>query len=237
MAESECKQVAWYEDAEAVAQGVPSMVHSYVAAAATAINAQEGSVDLVWLAGATAFAFRIWVHKELCPSATSVIDWFMPVGSLRQAGWSAQFFSRLWWEGKLEEERREQANAACREALAAGRLPVCWDICFEPEWAVIDALNDDGTYACLAAGDRTTTFDPARMGRRAVEIMSVTIIGERTSAPWDRSAIVVSLRSAVNHARQGETILIVRPVLPLPLPRVVYGTVQRHHDGTPVPWR
>jgi hypothetical protein len=193
----------WYRDAT-VGESIPThYLHSYSQSVLTALNAQEGEVDPVWVVGASGMAFRIWVHEGLCPSATSVFDWSLLPRGVENAGWSVDYHSRLWHEESVAEERRKAAHAAIVKALNARRVPVCWDIGV-PEWGVITGYDDEAQgYAAIAVYGGPAPLRYDQLGRRDLPIMSVTIIEGRNSIDR-REAVVNSLKTAVKHGEQGE---------------------------------
>lgn len=195
--------VRWHTDTTA-GEGVPTcMLHSYTKAALTALQAQEGSVDPVWVAGATGTAFRIWTHKDLCPSATSVFDWSILAPGLEAAGWHCQYWSRLCHEEAVAEERRRAAHDAIVRALREGKVPVSWDIGI-PEWGVITGFDDERKeYAALSVMAKPAPLAYEKLGKREIGILSVTIIGGRNGRDR-RESLAMSLAAAIRHAEQGE---------------------------------
>lgn len=195
--------VRWHTDTTA-GEGVPTcMLHSYTKAALTALQAQEGSVDPVWVAGATGTAFHIWAHKDLCPSATSVFDWSILAPGLEAAGWHCQYWSRLWHEEAVAEERRRAAHDAIVRALREGKVPVSWDIGI-PEWGVITGFDDERKeYAALSVMAKPAPLAYEKLGKREIGILSVTIIGGRNGRDR-RESLAMSLAAAIRHAEQGE---------------------------------
>ncbi|MGI6081977.1 MAG: hypothetical protein ACOYEP_03795 [Limnochordia bacterium] len=195
--------VIWHHDAAAEDSIPTGYLHSYTKAVLTAIQAQEGQVDPVWLAGASGIAFRIWIHHELCPSATSVFDWSLLSEGVKNAGWNCDYYSRLWHEVGVTRERQEAAHDAIVKALQAGRVPVCWDIDV-PEWGGIIGYDDEvEEYSAISVLGKPAQLKYAQLGRRDIPIMSVTIIKGPSNADR-RQAAVNSLRTAVKHAEQGE---------------------------------
>ena len=191
--------VAWYRDPT---EGAPPMVHSYVAALATSLQARGEPVDLTHLMGASGWAFRIIAHEDLCPSATSVFDWpsILPE-TVRQAGYGVTHHF-AYGEGQ-RRELRPQTLAAIRAALDDGSLPLGWDVLEPPEWSIITGYDDDAEllharYECQAG---TLPYD--RLGEREIAILSVILPGAREPQPEER-AIAEALGIAVRHARQQE---------------------------------
>lgn len=178
-------------------------LHSFTKAVLTAIQAQVGQVDPVWVVGASGMAFRIWTQHELCPSATSVFDWSLLPEGVKNAGWNCEYHSRMWHEEAVSKERQEAAHQAIVKALQEGKVPVCWDIGI-PEWGVITGYDDEAReFSAISALGNPTQLPYEQLGKRAIPIMSVTII----HGPGDtdrRNAVINSLKSAVDHAEQRE---------------------------------
>lgn len=170
-------------------------------ATALAYNGQK--VDPIWLMGTSGWAFRIIVNEIQCPSAMSVFDWSLLPEAVEQAGHRCTYISRLWWEGELEQERREQAHAEIVKAVERGIPAIAWDIEI-PEWGLIVGYNEDHrSYDTLSRSGRTGSMAFAELGNREVKILSVAIPGEPNGR--SRQEIVLnSLQAAVRHAEQGE---------------------------------
>ncbi|MFH2054631.1 MAG: hypothetical protein ABIJ61_01620, partial [bacterium] len=105
--------VRWTEDDRARAIGEPGLAHSFVRSLATVLNHLEGDLDPTWFMGGSAFAFRIWIAENLCPSAMSVFDWsrILPEAAA-QYGYESVHIGRFWGESAIEAERQQQAQQA-----------------------------------------------------------------------------------------------------------------------------
>lgn len=191
--------IAWYRDPT---DRAPAMVHSFIGALATSLQARGEPVDMVHLMGASAWAFRILVHEALCPSATSVFDWVSILPhTVHQVGYEVRHHFAY-----TEQERRAlrpQALAEIRAALDAGTLPVAWDVQEPPEWSVITGYDDDAGLLHTQWENQPATLPYDRLGEREIPIISVTIPGARRPLPEDE-VVAEALRTAVRHARQGE---------------------------------
>lgn len=203
MSKVQLDNVRWHHDT-AAEDSVPTChLHSYTKAVLAAIQAQEGQVDPVWVVGASGAAFRIWVHNELCPSATSVFDWSLLPEGVKNAGWNCDHHSRMWHEEGIAEERQKAAHDAIVRALQEGKVPVCWDIGV-PEWGVITGYDDEErVFSGISVFGEPTQLKYEQLGRREIPIMSVTIIQGPSNADR-RHAAISSLRTAVDHAEQRE---------------------------------
>jgi hypothetical protein len=200
---AQIENARWHRDTAADTNIPTGYTHSFTKATLTALEIQEGYVDPVWVVGSSGAAFRIWAHKDLCPSATSVFSWCLLPAGLRNAGWHCRYFSRLWHESDVEEERRRAAHEAIKEAIAAGKAPICWDVAV-PEWGVLTGYDDSRQeYAGLSVFAAPATMKYVELGKRDIPIMSVTIIDEPNGIDR-REAILNAFRTAVRHAEQSE---------------------------------
>ncbi|MHC4145177.1 MAG: hypothetical protein ACYSWW_11985 [Planctomycetota bacterium] len=66
--------IEWRADEAAKERMEPGICHSFMASLATSMNYIEGEVDFAWLMGVTGFAFRVFMNKNLCPSAMSMFN-------------------------------------------------------------------------------------------------------------------------------------------------------------------
>jgi len=196
--------ISWYRDESAGNAGEPGIVHSYAASLATAINHIEGELDPVTFIGATGFAFRLWINKTMCPSAMSVFDFdrVLPE-AIRQCGYECKYITRLWDEGALEAERRNEAHAAMVEAIDDNRPAIVWDV-FEAEWGLAIGYDDDsGVYKAMTNAGEHRDLPYEKLGNNGINILSVAIPMQRNSR--DRAEIIKrALRIAIDHADQKE---------------------------------
>lgn len=155
------------------------------------------------IAAKSGFAFRIWIAKTLCPSATSIFDWELLKKGVEQCGFEATHITRLWNEEYLEVERREQAHAVIKKAVDDGIPAIVWDACI-PEWELITGYDDENKeYSVLSVTGKTAVMHYDKLGRREIPIMSVTIPGKPNGRTEAESTKTV-LQMAVDHARQHE---------------------------------
>lgn len=206
MAARKLEGVTFYCDEAAAARGEPGLWFSYMASLASVLSYLKRPVDLAWLMGASGWAFRIIVHETMCPSATSVFDWLATLPqSVEQAGYACQYLSRLWHEGDLTQQRRDEAQAAIIAAVDGGIPAISWDIAM-PEWGLIVGYDTEAAlYHTLDCLGREGAMPFAQLGQREIEVLSVTIVGQpdgRSRAETVRNALQI----AVNHAEGGEWI-------------------------------
>lgn len=220
MAHWSVPDASWYVDHAARERGEPGMHFSFLAAVASALQARGEAVDPTWLLGASGWAFRINVERQLCPSAMSIFPWaeILPE-SVRNAGWDCTFVGRLWHEDAVRAERQAEAYAAIVQGLQVGTPAVAWDL-LTPEWGLITGYDADAqVYEVLAPatspGDtRAVALQPEQrakvgqvpyvsLGEREITILSVTVLGPPNSRPR-ALAVRQALEAAVRHAEQGE---------------------------------
>jgi hypothetical protein len=196
--------IVWFRDNQAAARGEPGICHSYMASLATALSYLQEHVDPVQLMGSSAFAFRIWLAENFCPSAISVFDWsaILPE-AVKQAGYECTYLCRYWDQNDVEAERRGQAHEAIVGAIDDGLPAVVWDV-KDAEWGLIIGYEDERQcYRAMTNRGEETVLPYDRLGRNGIDILSVTIPGEARSRSPDE-VIRCSLSAAVAHAEQKE---------------------------------
>ncbi|UCF15818.1 MAG: hypothetical protein JSW59_20675 [Phycisphaerales bacterium] len=198
--------IKWYVDEGAKGRAEPGICHSFMASLATAINYIEGEVDPTRLMGASGFAFRIFMNKGLCPSAMSMFDFSAVLPeAVEQAGYRCRYVSRMWDEGALEEQRREEACAAIAEGIKQGEPAIVWYVA-DCEWGILKGYDDKRrTYAGLAHDGREVKLKYKKLGKNGIDILSVSIPGERNDRGRE-DVVRNSLEMAVDHAEQREYI-------------------------------
>lgn len=175
--------------------------HSYPAALYSALKLRNESVRLSDIMGDSGFAFRLDMHHELCPSATSIFDF---EGELRFAaentGVEAQRITRLWHQMDRREELRELAAGEIKKAVANGFPAVCWDALL-PEWCLIAGWDEQKkAFAAIGPDGMTGALPEAMLGQREIEIMDVTIPGQ-PNALDGKARLKNAMKWAVGHAR------------------------------------
>ena len=121
MAGQKLEDISRYVDSNAKSREEPGIRHSYMASLATSLNYVTGELDPVWLMGGSAFAFRIFINKVMCPSAMSVFDFSAILPEVvEQAGCQCTYVSRLWDQESQEKQKREQAHAEIVKAIDRG---------------------------------------------------------------------------------------------------------------------
>lgn len=196
--------VKWYEDLAAKAKGEPGIWNSYIASLATALQSMGEPVDPCWLMGASGWAFRVVVHKAMCPSAMSIFNWkgILPE-TVEQAGYRCTYVSRLWHEDAVREQRKKEAHEAIVAAIDRKVPPIVWDIGV-PEWGLITGYdNDNREYQALACTGKTVRLPYDELGEREIKILSVSIPGGPNDRP-KKETVRRSLEIALRHAEQRE---------------------------------
>jgi hypothetical protein len=198
------KNISWYCDDKAITKGEPGIYHSYMASLATALEYIGADVDPAYLMGASAFAFRIWIHELMCPSAMSVFKWSVILPeAIEQAGFHCVYIDRMWEDGDKEQERREQAHAEIIKRIDSGIPAIAWDVA-KVEWGLIIGYdNEKQSYSTLTYEGKSSSLPYTRLGKNGIDVLSVAIPAE----PNERSrenVIINSLEVAVAHAEQKE---------------------------------
>jgi len=204
MESTELENLSWYTDQNAREKGEPGIQHSYMKSLATALNYINGDFDPVWLMGSSAFAFRIFVNENLCPSAMSIFDFsaILPE-AIEQSGYHASYICRYWKDEANEKIRREEAHSAIIEGIDRKAPAVVWDI-FDDEWGLITGYNlKRKLYHILTHRGEKSFLRFDRLGRNGIDILSVSIPGQSNQRNQNE-IIMNSLKTAVSHAEQGE---------------------------------
>jgi hypothetical protein len=194
------ENIEWYVDRKAEEHGEPGIYHSYMASLATAINHVAGSLDPAWLVGSSGFAFRSFINQVFCPSAMSIFKWsdVLPE-AMEQAGYECRYISRMWEDGVLEEQRKEEAHAAIVEGIGRGVPAVVWDVA-DVEWGLIVGYDDDReSYDVLSYVGRSSSLPYTKLGKNGIDVLSVAIPGEANRRGREE-VVLNSLKVAVAHA-------------------------------------
>ncbi len=226
--------VAWYIDSAAVAKGEPGLWNTYMASLGAVLRVLGEDYAPAWLMGASGWAFRINVHKDLCPSAISVFDWADQLTeSVAQLGHGCTYVSRMWWEDELQSERQQRAHVAILEGLERGIPAISWDMSI-PEWELIvgyDAVAR--VYEFISCTGELGTLPCEKLGNRGTDpsLLSVTVVGE----PNGRSRKEVvrrSLQIAVDHASERERMELPDYVNGLPAYTQWANTIEPDYEGS-----
>ncbi len=155
------------------------MPFSFTHALASSLAASGCNIDRKVITGASGFAFRLWVHRELCPSAMSTFDFVSLLrAGVEFCGYTCTHITRLWEQVDAEAEYREQAHEAIKLAVDDGRAPVAWDIGV-PEWGLIAGYDDEKQeYETIDCFGKHGAMPYTQLGKREIPILAVTIPGK-----------------------------------------------------------
>ncbi len=154
----------------------------------------ELAEDIIATSG---FAFRMWVDKKLCPSATSIWAFAEQKRWVENGGLCCDYVERLWGEDALEEERRTKAVAIVRKSIDSGIAAVSWDIsgC---EWGIITGYNDEEKiFYTLKIDGSEDTVAYERLGKMDMPILSVlTVCGRQEKTQEEITAGMLAIARA-----------------------------------------
>ena len=153
--------------------------HSFPAALYTVLSQTNQKLELFEILGFSGFAFRIDMHKELCPSATSVFDWNSELGfAVKNCACDYQRIERLWDKYIQRDEIREKAVTAIKKSLADNKLPICWDLII-PEWSIIVGYcKETDSFLAIGPNNMKSALKTCDLGQREIEILDLTIINK-----------------------------------------------------------
>ena len=146
----------------------------------------EYAEDIIATSG---FAFRMWVSRDLCPSATSIWEFDKQKEWVENGGLICDYVGRYWGQEDIEEKRRLEAIANIKKSIDNGIPAVSWDIGI-PEWGLITGYDDEMQSFCILAVNEghTEGTSPAcngkqmpydKLGKCEVPILSVlTVTGK-----------------------------------------------------------
>lgn len=120
---------------------------TWVAAATTCLRALGVECDQTDVAGFSGYAFHLCIHKELCPSGPTVLDWDALNWGVRFLGRSTKTFysGQCHSEGHRSELTREHCRSAfelAKSEIEAGRPCVLWGA-YVPEFAACVGVDGD----------------------------------------------------------------------------------------------
>jgi len=150
------------------------------------------------------FAFRMWVHADLCPSATSVWEFDRQKDWVENGGLACDHVGRYWGQDDLEERRRHAAIENIRRSIDSGIPAIAWDIGV-PEWGLITGYDDEARqFAVLSVVSNEPSSMPYdQLGKREIPILSVlTLTGASGKPPKD--ILRGTKKLAVTHLTGGE---------------------------------
>ncbi len=131
------------------------------------------------------FAFRMWVDRELCPSATSIWEFSGQKRWVENGGLCCGYVERMWGEDAVEEERRTQAVSMIKESIDRGIGAVSWDIsgC---EWGVVIGYSEeDELFYTLKIDGSEGVVPYGSIGKLDMPILSVLTITGKQEKPQE----------------------------------------------------
>lgn len=170
----------------------------------------EYAEDIVATSG---FAFRMWVNKDLCPSATSIWGFDCQKPWVESGGLICEYVGRYWGQEHIEKEKQLEAIKIIKASIDRGIPAISWDTGV-PEWGLITGYDDASqvfyTLAINAekADPTSTSYNTAEMpydalGKREIPILSVlTITGSSGKAKED--ILHDTLKLAAGHLKGKE---------------------------------
>ncbi|HPU62688.1 MAG TPA: hypothetical protein PK304_00885 [Mobilitalea sp.] len=170
----------------------------------------EYAEDIVATSG---FAFRMWVSKDLCPSATSIWDFDSQKPWVENGGLLCDYVGRYWDQKDIEEEKHMEAIKIIKASIDRGIPAISWDIGI-PEWGLITGYDDDNQIFftlpinAKKAEPSSPDYNYGEMpydtlGKREIPILSVlTITGKSDKSQND--ILRDTMKLAINHLQGGE---------------------------------
>ena len=130
------------------------------------------------------FAFRMWVAKDLCPSATSIWIFDDQKRWVENGGLICRYVGRYWGQEDIEEQKRLEALDIIKQSIDNNIPAVSWDIGV-PEWGLITGYEDQTQkLATLAITGAENEMSYEKLGKRELPILSVlTIVGMKQKDP------------------------------------------------------
>jgi hypothetical protein len=160
----------------------------------------EHAEDIVATSG---FAFRMWLAKDMCPSATSIWAWDAQKPWVESGGLRCEYVGRMWGEDAIEEQRRLEAVAVIKKSIDGGIPAVVWDIGV-PEWGLVTGYDDERqVFATLAINHSEGEMPYDVLGRREIPILSALAVTGVADKPQEE-IFKDTLRLAVGHLRGEE---------------------------------
>lgn len=177
--------------------------HSFINALHKTLKYCGSELTRADIAGRTGMAFKLTAHKEMCPSAMSVMDWNLLGAGANNCVKEAEMITRLWHEEQLEVTRREEAHELIEKALEKDSPTVVWDVSI-PEWELITGVDTEKRmYRGISCSGADVELEMDKLGRREIPILFVLGIVDGESV--DRlEAFKQSIRWAIDHLEGNE---------------------------------
>lgn len=133
----------------------------------------ELSEDIVATSG---FAFRMWVHPELCPSAMSIWEFNKQPEWIASGGLDTTYSECLFQPDDISEQKRIEIMPTIKASIDNNLAVISWDIGVL-EWGLITGYDDERqkftTLSIIGAEDE---MDYSLLGRREMPMLNVVTI-------------------------------------------------------------
>ncbi len=161
---------------------------------------QEWKDDIIAVSG---FAFRLWVNKDLCPSAMSIWQFDQQKAWVENSGLKCAYTERLWHEGEWEEQRRKAALEQIKASIDSGLAAVAWDL-GDAEWGLIIGYDESNRilYTKKTRGEEGS-LPYEKLGQLEIPILSVLTLTGYEKRPMEE-IVKETFRLAAEHLRGNE---------------------------------
>lgn len=149
------------------------------------------------------FAFRMWVSKDLCPSATSIWDFGSQKRWVESGGIACEYVGRYWGQEDVVEQRRTEAIDLIIKSIDNGIPAISWEVGVA-EWGLITGYSDeDSMLFGLSVTGAEVEIPYASLGKQEIPILSVLTVTGPTGKARD-DILRDTLRLAATHLRGEE---------------------------------
>lgn len=156
---------------------------------------EEYADDIIASSG---FAFRMWVDKTLCPSATSIWSFHQQKPWVENGGLLCEYTERLWGQNAVEEKKRLEGLDIIKKSIDNGMAAVVWDLS-GAEWGLAIGYDDETSKLCtLKINEKEDSVPYEKLGKLDIPILSVlAVVGK---APKETSVLIADTKKlAVSH--------------------------------------
>lgn len=144
------------------------------------------------------FAFRMWVAKDLCPSATSIWSFDEQKRWIENGGLLCNYVGRYWGEDHIEKEKRLLAIEQIKKSIDSGIPAISWDIGI-PEWGLVTGYDEEAKQLkVLPITGQANVMSYDLLGKRELPILSVLTITGISQKPQDE-ILKDTLKLALSH--------------------------------------
>jgi hypothetical protein len=160
----------------------------------------EFAEDIIATSG---FAFRMWVDRGLCPSATSIWEFRKQKTWVENGGLACDYVERLWGQDNIEEERRKAAVEIIKQSVDNGIAAVSWDIsgC---EWGLVTGYDDAiQKFFTLQINGSQSEIAYETLGKIKIPLLSVLTVTGKTDKSTEQ-IIGDTIKLAASHLNGDE---------------------------------